>query len=149
MGVAALALSYTVYKSLSSNGKEEVKADAGTKVVVVGGGGQAGKIHVTNLKKFGATVGNCDFFENKDCDDNFIGKIPYSVPFSKGYKVAIVALPDRMCFQHCKDMIEAGFERILVEKPGCKNVEELQELVKIAESKGVTFYINYQRTFDP
>ena len=99
--------------------------DSGTKVAVVGGGGQAGKIHVTNLKKFGAVVGNCDFMENPDCDDNFIGKVPYSEPFAKGYKVAIVALPDRMCFAHCKDMIEAGFERILVEKPGCKNVEEL------------------------
>ena len=117
--------------------------DSGTKIVVVGGGGQAGKIHVTNLKKFGAIVGNCDFMANADCDDNFIGKIPYTEPFSKGYKVAIVALPDRMCFAHCKDMIEAGFERILVEKPGCKNVEELQELVAIAEKKGVTFYINY------
>ena len=133
VGVAALALSYAVYRSMSGSyeetkvvKEEKDKGATGTKVVVVGGGGQAGKIHVTNLKKFGAIVGNCDFFENKDCDDNFIGKVPYTVPFEKGYKVAIVALPDKMCFAHCKAMIEAGFERILVEKPGCKNVDELQ-----------------------
>ena len=104
---------------------------------------------MANLKKCGAVVGNCDFMENPDSDDNFIGKVPYTEPFAKGYKVAIVALPARMCFAHCKDMIEAGFERILVEKPGCVDAEEAQELVSIAEKKGVTVYINYQRTFDP
>ena len=54
-----------------------------------------------------------------------------------------------MCFDHCKQLIETGFERIMVEKPGCKNGDELSELVTLAESKGVTFYINYQRSFDP
>ena len=107
--------------------------DSGKKVVVVGGGGVAGKIHVTNLKKLGAVVGNCDFMENPECDDNFIGKVPYSEPFSKGYKVAIVSLQSTMCLAHCKDMIEVGFEKILLEKPGCKNAQELEELVTLAE----------------
>lgn len=123
--------------------------EAITKVLVVGGGGQAGKIHVTNLKSLGAYVGNADFVENKDCDENFIGKVPYSEPFGKGFKVAIVALPDKMCFDHCKQLIDTGFERIMVEKPGCKDGDELQELVNLAESKNVTMYINYQRSFDP
>ena len=122
---------------------EASNSSAGTKVLIVGGGGQAGKIHVANLKSFGATVGNADFVENPDCDDNFIGKVPYTEPFGKGYKVACVALPDKMCFDHCKQLIETGFERIMVEKPGCKNGDELSELVALAEAKGVTFYINY------
>lgn len=87
--------------------------------------------------------------ENPECDDNFVGKIPYTEPFAKGYKVAIVAIPDRLCFAHCKELIEVGFERILLEKPGARNLEEFQELISIGEKKGITFYINYQRTFDP
>lgn len=97
----------------------------------------------------GAVVGNKDLIENKDCDDNFVGKVSYSEPFSKGYKVAVVALPDKMCFAHCKEMIETGYERLMVEKPGCQNADELSKLVALAAEKNVTFYINYQRSFDP
>ena len=71
-------------------------------MLVLGGGGHAGKMHVTNLKACGAIVGNVDFTKNQDCDDNFVGKVPYSVPFNKGYKVACVSLPAEMCFDHCK-----------------------------------------------
>jgi len=77
------------------------------------------------LKALGAIVGNADFVKNPDCDNNFIGKIPYSNPYEEGYRVAVVALPDKMCFSHCKSLIDCGFKRIMVEKPGCQNGDEL------------------------
>jgi len=37
----------------------------------------------------------------------------------------------------------------MVEKPGSLNSGDLAKLVNKAKEKGVTFYINYQRSFDP
>ena len=99
------------------------KMESGQKVLVVGGGGPMGKIHVTNLKKLGATVGNVDFVKNDECDDNFIGALRYDEPSSKGYEIAIVSLPEKMSFTHCKDLIESGFKRIMLEAPGCETHE--------------------------
>lgn len=62
------------------------------KILVVGGTGQVGKIHVNNLKSLGAIVGNADFFKNDKCEHNYIGKVPYSNPYEEGYRSAIVAL---------------------------------------------------------
>ena len=45
-------------------------------------------------------------------------------------------------------MLDSGFTRILIEKPGSLFSEQLETLIKKAESKGVTMYINYQRSFD-
>jgi predicted dehydrogenase len=40
-------------------------------------------------------------------------------------------------------MLDSGFIRILIEKPGALISEQLEALIKKAESKGVTMYINY------
>jgi|LakMenEpi03Aug12_release.lakeMendotaPanAssembly.Ray.scaffolds.fasta_scaffold1652483_2 predicted dehydrogenase len=45
-------------------------------------------------------------------------------------------------------MLDSGFIRILIEKPGALISEQLEALIKKAESKGITMYINYQRSFD-
>lgn len=39
-----------------------------SKVVVVGGSGAAGRIHLENCKKLGAIVANFDITENSDAD---------------------------------------------------------------------------------
>jgi predicted dehydrogenase len=44
--------------------------------------------------------------------------------------------------------LDAGYERILIEKPGSENSEDLEKLIIKAEEKGITMYINYQRSFD-
>lgn len=116
-----------------------------TKILVVGGGGQIGKIHVKNLKALGAIVGNADFVRNNECVHNYIGKVPYSNPFEEGYKAAIVALPDHLCYKHCKSLIDCGFKKILVESPGGQDGDEMEKLVELAEEKNVTFFINHQR----
>lgn len=45
-------------------------------------------------------------------------------------------------------MIDAGFKRIMVEKPGSTNSAELEKLATKAEAAGVTMMINYQRSFN-
>jgi hypothetical protein len=44
------------------------------KVVVVGGSGAAGKIHLENCKKLGAIVANFDITENPIADQNYDAK---------------------------------------------------------------------------
>jgi glutamate dehydrogenase/leucine dehydrogenase len=44
------------------------------KVVVVGGSGAAGKIHIENCKKLGAIVASFDITKNPDADQNYDAK---------------------------------------------------------------------------
>lgn len=115
---------------------------------MVGGSGLAGKVHVSHLKKFKACVGNSDLVENAECDDNFVGQVPYREPFEKGYKSAIVALPSRLLCDHCTQLIDAGFEKILIENPGGDTSDEIRKLITYAQEKSVAITINYERTFD-
>lgn len=45
-----------------------------SKVVVVGGSGAAGKIHLENCKKLGAIVANFDIIENPIADHHYDAK---------------------------------------------------------------------------
>jgi predicted dehydrogenase len=120
-----------------------------TKVVVIGGAGQAGKIHVANLISLGADVASFDVVDNAQASKNFNAKeAAHADCVADGYKVAVVALPDHMLFPHCDKILDAGFERIMVEKPGALNSADLEKLAVKAEEKGITMYINYQRSFD-
>lgn len=48
-----------------------------------------------------------------------------------------------MLYPHTDKILDAGFERIMVEKPGSLNSTELEKLADKADEKGVTMYINY------
>jgi len=120
-----------------------------TKVVVIGGAGQAGKIHVKNLLALGADVASFDVVENPSVTKNYNAKeAQHSEAVADGYKVAIIALPDHMLFPHTDKILDAGFERLMIEKPGSLNSADLEKLIKKGEDKNVTMYINYQRSFD-
>jgi predicted dehydrogenase len=120
-----------------------------TKVVVIGGAGQAGRIHVKNLQALGADVASYDVVENPNCTKNFNAKeAQHTDVTSEGYKVGIIALPDNMLFAHTDKILDAGYERLMIEKPGSMNSADLEKLINKAAEKGVTFYINYQRSFD-
>lgn len=41
-----------------------------------------------------------------------------------GYKSAVVALPDTILYETTRRLIDCGFERILLEKPGCQKSKE-------------------------
>mmetsp|Transcript_6506 Transcript_6506/g.7439 ORF Transcript_6506/g.7439 Transcript_6506/m.7439 type:complete len:313 (-) Transcript_6506:187-1125(-) len=122
---------------------------SGTKVVVIGGAGQAGKIHVGNLLGLGAEVACFDVVENPDCSKNYDAKsVEHSACVADGFKYAIVALPDNMLYPHTDKILDAGFERVLIEKPGSLNSEDLKKLNDKATAKGIAFTIDYQRSFD-
>ena len=53
-----------------------------------------------------------------------------------------------MLYPHTDKILDAGFTRIMVEKPGSLNSVDLEKLAKKGEEKGVTMYIDYQRSFD-
>ena len=115
-----------------------------TKVVVIGGAGQAGKIHVKNLLALGADVASFDVVENPSVTKNYNAKeAQHSEAVADGYKVAIIALPDHMLFPHTDKILDAGFERLMIEKPGSLNSADLEKLIKKGEEKNVTMYINY------
>ena len=119
------------------------------KVVIFGGAGQAGREHMKNLQKMGAIVASYDIVENEKADLNFNAKTCKHIdPAKAGYKYAIVSLPDNMLYKQTDMIIDAGFERIMVEKPGSRNSFELDKLVKKAQRKGVAIFINYQRQYD-
>ena len=99
-------------------------------VVVIGGSGQAGKIHSQNLLKLGANVAVYDLSENPNVKTNFNPLIlSYSDCVRQGFLMAIVALPDHMLFHHSDQILDAGFVRIMIEKPGSMKSEELQKLI--------------------
>jgi len=53
-----------------------------------------------------------------------------------------------MLFAHTDKMLDEGFIRIMVEKPGSLVSSDLEKLLAKAGEKGITMYINYQRSFD-
>lgn len=116
------------------------------KVVVIGGSGQVGKIHVANLISCGAEVASFDVVENAQASKNYNAKeAAHADCVADGYKVALVALPDTMLYPHTDKILDAGFERIMIEKPGSLNSGDLEKLAIKAEEKGITMYIDYQR----
>ena len=59
-----------------------------------------------------------------------------------------MALPDNMLFTHTDIILDSGYERIMVEKPGSSNAVQLAELARKAEANSIKMYINYQRSFN-
>ena len=45
------------------------------------------------------------------------------------YKVAIVALPDTMLYEHTDKILNHGYERIMIEKPGSTKSADLEKLM--------------------
>lgn len=60
---------------------------------------------------------------------------------------AIVATPALSHFNVCKSLINAGLKNILVEKPGCLNINDAQELASLCDLNKVNLLIAYNRRF--
>lgn len=61
--------------------------------------------------------------------------------------LAVVAVGEAQLGNVAKDLIKAGFARILVEKPGAAGYNELEEVAKLAEEYGADVRIAYNRRF--
>ncbi|QDT41018.1 putative oxidoreductase YdgJ [Gimesia alba] len=65
-----------------------------------------------------------------------------------GLNFACVASPDDRHFDSCKKLLEAG-THLIVEKPSVLKLQELDELVALAEKNNVTAKVVYHKLFDP
>jgi len=78
---------------------------------------------------------NCEaLFDHRD----LIGKVD----------AVSVAVPTRSHYEVTKDLLSAGID-VLLEKPICVTLEEADELISIAESKGAIFQIGFVERFNP
>ena len=61
--------------------------------------------------------------------------------------LAVVAVGEAQLGKVAKDLIKAGFARILVEKPGAASYDELEEVAKLATEYGADVRVAYNRRF--
>jgi predicted dehydrogenase len=61
--------------------------------------------------------------------------------------VAVVCTPVEKLFLCTKSLINLGFKKILVEKPGALNVSDLEELKNLANASSCKVFIAYNRRF--
>lgn len=61
--------------------------------------------------------------------------------------VAVVCTPIETLFSCTKSLINFGFKKILVEKPGALNVSDLEELKNLADASSCEVFIAYNRRF--
>lgn len=75
------------------------------------------------------------------------GGVEYFLKTNVCPKIAIVAVSEAQLGTVTRQLIEAGVERILVEKPGATNSNQIHELAHLAEEKGCDVRIGYNRRF--
>lgn len=129
-----------------------MNGQTGAKVLVIGGAGQAGSIHVKNLLSIGCFVGCFDFIENKKANKNHLAKTTdYNTAIGEGYTHVILAVPDNILNGEATKVLNCSNkpQRVLIEKPGSLTSKDLKSLVQLAKEKSIPFFINYQRSFDP
>ena len=81
-----------------------------TKVVVMGGTGQAGSIHLRNLKSLGAHVACLARRQNPEADVNYdYNTTKLADLVADGYTHLVIALPDTMLYEACNDALKAEF----------------------------------------
>ena len=79
---------------------------------------------------------------------SFAGENAIEEMTSTGLNFACVASPDDRHFDSCKRLLEAG-THLIVEKPSVLKLQELDELVALAEKNNVTAKVVYHKLFDP
>lgn len=67
---------------------------------------------------------------------------------ASGLNFACVASPDDRHFDSCKKLLEAG-THLIVEKPSVLKLQELDELVSLAQKNNVTAKVVYHKLLDP
>ncbi len=80
--------------------------------------------------------------------DNFVGDEAVDQLLAKGVDFACVATPDNRHFEASKQILNAGVH-LLVEKPSVLSLQELDELVALAQEKQVLAKVVYHKLLDP
>ncbi|QDV18098.1 putative oxidoreductase YdgJ [Gimesia panareensis] len=79
---------------------------------------------------------------------SFAGDNAIEEMIEAGVDFACVASPDDRHFDACKKLLGAGVH-VIVEKPSVLSLQELDELVALAEKNNVTAKVVYHKLFDP
>ena len=80
--------------------------------------------------------------------ESFAGENSVDEMLKQGLSFACVATPDDRHFEASKKVLESG-AHLLVEKPSVLSLSELDELVKLAESKNLLAKVVYHKLLDP
>ncbi len=80
--------------------------------------------------------------------DNFVGEHSVDEMLAKGVAFACVATPDNRHFEASKKILKAG-AHLLVEKPSVLSLQELDELVALAQEKQLLAKVVYHKLLDP
>ena len=86
------------------------------------------------------------FSKEIECNVNS-GGLRYYLKKKNKPKIAIVAVGIESLIQVSKDLINSGTKKILLEKPGGLNLNELIELNQLAKKKSAKIFIAYNRRF--
>lgn len=128
-----------------------------TNFLVIGGSGQAGSIHLKNLIDLDHDVINYDFIPNNLAIHNYspAESTPKSIITSHQVTHVLIALPDHLLFLKTKELLTSiktlannSIQSILIEKPGSLKANDLQQLVDLSQNLNISFFINYQRSFN-
>lgn len=80
--------------------------------------------------------------------ESFSGNDAISRLIDKGLDFACVATPDNRHFDVAKKLLEAGVH-VLIEKPSVLRLQELDELLALAKSRGLLAKVVYHKLLDP
>lgn len=83
-----------------------------------------------------------------DSFGNFVGDSAMKDLLASGVDFVCVASPDDRHFAAAKHALEAG-KHVIIEKPSVLSLDELDELVALAEKKGVLAKVVYHKLLDP
>lgn len=109
-----------------------------------------GSIHAKNLVASGCTVTAVELptvhhpnFHTFSCDDDLRKLV------NDGYELCIISIPETIASREAIRAMEAGFKKILLDKPGAASSSDLIKVQKAAEKHNVQVFMNYQRKLDP
>ncbi len=86
--------------------------------------------------------------EKIDGFESFAGEEAIDQMVASGLDFACVASPDDRHFDSCKKILASG-THLIVEKPSVLKLQELDELVALAEKNNVVAKVVYHKLFDP
>ena len=66
-----------------------------------------------------------------------------------GFDTCIISIPPKFTNKETIRAIEAGFKRILIDKPGAASTSDLVKVQRSAEDHDAKVYVNYHRKLDP
>lgn len=68
---------------------------------------------------------------------------------NKTYDIVVIALPYELQHDFIKKLIKViKFKNIVIEKPFCKNLKQIREIIKMLKAKKINIFINYIRSLD-